>query len=254
MSSKPSFKQQQVDFAAHIRDPEANQKPEGIEDRRMAIYRDLFINSIASLLAGSFPVIRSLYDDAQWVEFVRGFFRKEHNKTPHFPEIPREFVTYLKNSPNNPEKPFLYELAHYEWLELHLEKHSLEIVQRSDITAEQFLDGIPMVSPLVRLQAYSYPVHQIKREQQPTTASAQPVCLVVWRDLLDQVQFAELNPFSALLLEQLINNKTQTGRELLEVLATAHQHPDISQFVDFGTQTLMRWYQQHILLDSIRTT
>jgi len=249
MSNKPSFKQQQVAFAAHIRDPEHTSMPAGIEDRRMAIYRDLFINSISSLLAGSFPVIRSLYDEADWTRFVRGFFRTEHNKTPHFPEIPREFVAYLKDQPTDPEKPFLYELAHYEWLELHLEKHSLEISRHEGLTADDLLDGIPVISPLVRLQAYSFPVHQIKRDQQPTEANPQPVCLVVWRDVDDAVQFAELNPFSAMLLEQLINNQTLSGREILEALANNHQHPDVSQFVAFGAQTLMRWYQQHILLN-----
>ena len=92
------FKQTQRAFAAHIRDPEKNPMPEGIEDRRMNIYRDLFINSISGLLSNSFPVIRSLYPTEEaWQTFVRTFFKKEHNKTPHFPEIPREFVDFLKH-------------------------------------------------------------------------------------------------------------------------------------------------------------
>ncbi len=33
----------QEEFAAHIRDPQNMAAPEGIEDRRMGIYRDLFL-------------------------------------------------------------------------------------------------------------------------------------------------------------------------------------------------------------------
>lgn len=251
MSNKPSFKQAQEDFAAHIRNPELNQKPEGIEDRRMAIYRDLFINSISGLLSGSFPVIRTLYDDASWESLVRGFFKKENNKTPHFPEIPREFVTYLKDSPEaDSSKPFLYELAHYEWLELHLEKHSIEIVKNQQVNEADLLSQIPLVSPLVRLQAYQYPVQQIKSAFQPNKSLEQPIFMVVWRDCEYQVQFSELNPFSAMLLEQLINNKDKTGQEILNSLAKQHQHPDPNQFIQFGLQTLSRWFEQDIIIST----
>ncbi|MFC3195795.1 DUF2063 domain-containing protein [Marinicella sediminis] len=249
MNSKPSFKDQQVAFAAHIRSPETVAKPDGIEDRRMAIYRDLFINSISGLLSGSFPVIRSLYDEAGWIRLVRQFFRKEHNKTPHFPEIPREFVDFLQHQPSDPLRPFLYELAHYEWLELHLEKHPLEITRRDGLTEESLLTAQPVISPLVRLRAYQYPVHKIKQDFQPVEALEQPVFLTVWRDLKEDVHFAELNPFSALLLEHLINNQSMSGREILETLACQHQHPDSQQFVGFGAQTMLQWYQQHILTD-----
>jgi hypothetical protein len=41
----PEFQRKQYEFAAHIRDPEKNAAPPGIEDRRLAIYRDLFFNN-----------------------------------------------------------------------------------------------------------------------------------------------------------------------------------------------------------------
>ena len=40
VADKPSFKDLQYRFTAHIRDPQNNPAPEGIEDRRLAIYRD----------------------------------------------------------------------------------------------------------------------------------------------------------------------------------------------------------------------
>ncbi|MCJ7814965.1 MAG: DNA-binding domain-containing protein, partial [Xanthomonadales bacterium] len=53
------LKKLQTAFAAHIRDPENQAAPAGIEDRRMKIYRDLFFNNIRSLLSSNFPVLHS---------------------------------------------------------------------------------------------------------------------------------------------------------------------------------------------------
>ncbi|MCX7555083.1 putative DNA-binding domain-containing protein [Marinicella sp. S1101] len=250
MSNKPSFKQAQVDFAAHIRDPQNNPKPASIEDRRMKIYRDLFISSIGGLLAGSFPVIRSLYTDASWELLVRKYFKKEHNKTPHFPEIPREFVTFLQTNPEaDPNKPFLYELAHYEWLELHLEKHSIELKRPAEpISADQLMNESPVISPLARLNSYAFPVHKIKASFQPTQAAETPIYLTVWRDQNFQIHFSEMTPFSALLLEKLMNNKSDSGHQVLQQLAIQHQHPDPEQFINFGEQVITQWLQQDIII------
>src|SRR6187401_1863361 len=48
----------QFAFAAHLRDPARHPAPDDIEDRRMAIYRDLVFNGLEALLASNFPVIR----------------------------------------------------------------------------------------------------------------------------------------------------------------------------------------------------
>ena len=58
MPDKPAFQELQYAFAAHIRDPESNAAPEGIEDRRLAVYRELFYNNVQSLLTSTFPVLR----------------------------------------------------------------------------------------------------------------------------------------------------------------------------------------------------
>jgi len=250
MSNKPTFKQAQVEFAAHIRNPDVNKMPANIENRRMAIYRDLFINSLAGLLGGSFPVLKSLYKEDRWQQLVRTFYRTEHNKTPHFPEIPREFVEYLKQHEVDASKPFIFELAHYEWIELHLEKHRIEINKNQALDADDLLKGVPDVSPLVRVQAYHYPVHQIKTSHQPTKALPQPIFMLVWRDTKYQIHFSELTPFSALLLETLINNNTATGQQILETLGEQHQHPNLNQFVQFGLQTMNQWHLQDIILSA----
>ena len=64
--TEPGFKKYQYEFTAHLRDPEHNPAPEGIEDRRIGIYRDLLYNNVESFLSGTFPVLRNIHDDDGW--------------------------------------------------------------------------------------------------------------------------------------------------------------------------------------------
>ena len=90
------FRQHQAAFAAHLRDPEANPAPPGIEPQRMAVYRELFFNNIAGLLASNFPVIRRTLGEMEWTALVRRFYADHHSRTPLFPEIAREFIRVLE--------------------------------------------------------------------------------------------------------------------------------------------------------------
>ena len=71
MAERPKFQEKQYAFAAHIRDPQNVPAPEGIEDRRMAIYRELFFNNLKSLLSNMFPVLTKLHSDQHWRRLVR---------------------------------------------------------------------------------------------------------------------------------------------------------------------------------------
>ena len=59
------FIEVQQQFMAHIRDPAHNAKPADVEERRMAIYRDLFFNNVDGFVSSAFPVLKSLYKDAE---------------------------------------------------------------------------------------------------------------------------------------------------------------------------------------------
>src|SRR5881398_268783 len=104
-------------FTAHIRDPLREPAPDGIEDRRMAIYRDLVYSNMESFISSNFPVIRKLYNDAQWSILAHDFFREHRCHTPLFPQFAREFLRYLETRQQDQrgDPPFLLELAHYEW-------------------------------------------------------------------------------------------------------------------------------------------
>ena len=243
----PSFKQTQLDFAAHLRNPDTQASPKGLEERRLNIYRNLFFNSISSLVAGTFPVLHTILNSDEWDQLIRNFYQTKHNKTPHFPEIPREFVDFLKQQPVDAQKPFIYELALYEWLELHLDKHLSEPAFQTGTSKEQLLNQIPVINEASSLNAYQYPVHQISKNNQPETTLEQPVFLLLWRNRFQKVKFTELNPFSALLWEQLKNNSTYSGKQILIALAEQNSVQDVDQFIAFGTETLLQWQEQNII-------
>ena len=144
------FADVQRSFAAHIRDPQGQPRPAGVDERRMAVYRELVFNNIASLLAANFPVIRQILDDEHWEQLVRGFFIHHRCTTPLFHELGQEFLSYLQEvragDPQDP--PFLLELAHYEWVELALDISEEEPDPALANPNGDLLAETPVVSPL----------------------------------------------------------------------------------------------------------
>lgn len=253
--NKPeSLREQQYAFAAHIRNPDINPSPDGIEDRRMKIYRELFFNNLQSMLAGNFPVLHSLYDSADWSALVRDFYTEHRCHTPLFPEIPREFLQYLQDERNpRPEDPlFLHELAHYEWVELALsldERQPFEDAEAATATSQgDILDSTPTLSPLAWPLSYSWPVHRIRPDSQPTEPPSEATHLLVYRDRSDDVRFMQLNAVSRLLIALMQEEESRTGLELLNEVARQIQHPDTDRVIEGGKQLLEEFLQKDILL------
>ena len=242
-----SMRQLQIEFAGYIRNPKVNKAPKEIEARRMKIYADLFYSSISSLLAGTFPIINEIYDDQQWESLVRHFYKKENNHTPHFPEISREFVAFLKQHDLPKQQPFLAELAHYEWVELAADIDTRELNKQQNLTTDDFKQNIIVTSPLARLNVYYYPVHQISKQFQPLDKLEQELYILVYRNTEDEVMFVELNPLSAVLFEKVQSNTSLNGLELLQQLAIEINQQDNLDFINFGIQILQDWYIKDII-------
>ena len=92
MADRPDFAQRQYAFAAHIRDPERNPRPEDVEERRMKIYRELFYNNVEDFIASTYPVLRQITPDERWHAMIRDYFATHLSHTPLFAEMPREFL------------------------------------------------------------------------------------------------------------------------------------------------------------------
>lgn len=238
-------------FAAHIRDPANAPAPPGIEDRRMAIYRQLFFNNIKNLLGNMFPVLKKLHTPAHWNRLIREFMRRHRARTPYFLELPKEFLGFLETEyeAGADDFPFLVELAHYEYIEL-----ALSIAEAADDpdTVDpdgDLLAGAPVKSVLAWVYGYSYPVHRISKDFIPEEPAAQPVYLAVYRRPDDSVGFLELNPMTAKLLAAIEDNETGvSGERLLRQLATEIAYPDPDALVGHGKAALDEMRQLGIVI------
>jgi hypothetical protein len=239
MAERSTLHQQQHAFAGHIRDPENNPAPAEIEDRRMAIYRDLFFNNVAGFLSSGFPVLKKLYSEEDWERMARDFFVRHRCQTPLFLEIAQEFLDYLQNErkPQPEDPPFLLELAHYEWVELAVTIDDTEIPHQGIDPAGDLLEGRPVLSPLAWPLTYAYPVHRIGPNFRPQ-APGEPVHLLVYRNPDEKVGFMELNPVTARLLQLISEQPDASGRGLMQQIAGELDHPDHQAVIQGGLLTL----------------
>jgi hypothetical protein len=244
--SLPNFDRKQREFTAYIRNPEHNPVPEGIQEQRMAMYRELFFNNINSFLSSNFPVLRTLLNDAQWFALAQDFFANHISRTPYFTEIPEEFLAFLENERNNADDyPFLLELAHYEWVEMALAISKEEaVVNQSTLN----LDSRVQLSPLAWSLAYQYPVHKISPDFLPTAPSEQPTCLIVYRDTHDTVHFIEITPLTYGLLVIIEQQDNLIVRDCLQQLIQETKHPNPELMMTAGLQILIELAEKMIII------
>lgn len=205
-----TLREQQYTLARHIRDPQRNAPPPGVEARRLKVYRELFYGAIEGLLAGSFPVMRQALGEQRWHARVRDFYANYRSQTPLFTEIAEAFVEYLQGV--ELDAPWQLELAHYEWVEAQLYLSDAE--DPAHDPAGDLREEAPLLSCVARVLAYEWPVERIGVDYQPTVAPEAPTLLLVYRDAALTVRFARLAPmaYRLLALEQ------GTGRARLEAL------------------------------------
>jgi uncharacterized protein len=255
-SKTNQFQNVQNVFTQHMRDPDNNAAPEGVEDRRIKIYRELVYNNIEGFIANSFPVLRKVIVDEQWHKMMRDYVSNHQAHTPLFPKMPQEFIQYLEHERIGHEEdyPFLLELAHYEWIETSVSMDTREI-SFDDINEEgDLLNGVPVISPLAMPQAYQWPVHQISPELIPQEMPEQLTYILIYRDRNDEVGFIELNPVSAKLIEECTNNTNQTGKEILLSIAKQLQHPNPDAVINGGLEIMQDFRNKDVILGTKEDT
>lgn len=237
-------------FAAHIRDPQHSALPEGVEDRRMGIYRDLFFNNLRSMLGANFPVLHKVLGAERWGSIIRDFMIRHRAHTPLFPELPREFLQYLQDvrGPREDDPPFLLELAHYEWAELAVALDPVDINAIAVNPTGDLLSGVPVLSPVAWQLSYHYPVQHIRPDFQPKQPGDQPSHLLIYRRRDDQVGFMQLQPVSARLFHLLKENPDADGLSVLHLIAAELKLSDPTPVVDQGRQQLEQWRERDIIL------
>jgi hypothetical protein len=241
------FSEKQREFCAYIRDPQHNPAPADVDNRRMAAYRELFFNNIENFLSGNFPVLRSLLDDEQWQALVQDFFAVHECRTPYFSEIAEEFLAYLEYERQQPgDLPFMLELAHYEWVEMALANSKDELIVNEPDLGDLRGKNISLSSlawPLI----YRFPVQRISPSFLPLSPPEEPVCLIVHRNLEDQVRFIEITPATYSLL-QLVQEKGGLSAEFyLNRMATNMQPPDPESIRKGGLRILTELAEKNII-------
>ena len=235
---------QQLAFADHLRDPQQHAAPEGIDPRRLAVYRELFANNIHSLLSSNFPVIRQTLGDADWLQLTQRFYAEHRCETPLFTQIGGEFIAWLEA--HLPSRwPWLAELAHYEWLELAL------LIDATPLPAHEvhgdLLAGVPLLSPHIAYAAYTWPVHRIGPQFTPVQPPAAPSLLLVRLDADYEVRFSELSPLAYRLLE-LLQPAEHSGRQVLRTLAQEAGAGDAQDFAAAAEPMLERLRREGTVL------
>lgn len=248
----PDFQQTQHAFTAHLRNPQQVPCPVDVEDRRMAIYRELLHNNVSGFLGDNFPVLKILLPEAHWDEMVGDFFARHHSESPYFSKIPEEFIDYLQTEreqvpQHQDDPPFLLELAHYEWVELAL-TISDESFPPAQPLPTDVADTVFHLSPLAWPLAYCYPVHKISLEFQPHCPPDQPSYLVVYRAVDDQVKFIETNPVTHRLLELLSEAEDKPLRAHCQQIADEMQHPQPEVVVQGGVSIIRDMYARNIVI------
>ncbi|WGS86008.1 putative DNA-binding domain-containing protein [Methylomonas sp. UP202] len=243
------FSTTQREFAGYIRAPLANRPPADVDSGRMAMYRELFFNNIDSFLASNFPVLKTVLTDQQWREMAEDFYARHPCRTPYFSQIAEEFLDYLQNQRDNPaDYPFLLELAHYEWVEMAL---SIAQEQASIGDADFITDSLNRVvrlSPLAWPLLYQFPVQAISPAFLPEMPGDQPTCLIVYRDIDDDVHFLKTTPLTIRALQILDECGAMPGRACLDKLGEEFPQLDRTSVLEFGARMLTELAEKGIVI------
>jgi len=243
-STGNDFRARQLEFAAHLRDPDNNPAPTDVEERRMQVYRDIFFNNIKGFLATSYPILFAQLGEDRWAALTRDFYRDHRSLSPLFPQVAREFLNYLADERCDDEgtdEEFLYELAHYEWVAIALKLANDPVIDPDVSLDGNLLNEQPLLSELAWAMSYSWPVSEFTKTEQPKQKAELPTHHLVYRDANGKVIYTKLNVVSARLFQLLDTDSTLTGRQALEAIAAELQHPDPEQVVVSGLQILEKW-------------
>jgi hypothetical protein len=244
-----AFQTIQRQFLAHLRNPEYEPLPNGFAEQGAAIYVDLLYNKFNDSLELCFPVTHNVLGEAAWQQLLKAFIAEHRCKSPYYRQIPDEFIRYLQTERvSEYDPPYLLELAHFEWVEMVLAIAEAEPVTASTLNAvNDWLACRPLFVPVFEVLHYFYPVQRINASYQPTIPPAQATLILGFRDMDDVVQFIELQPATARLLEILQSAGCTVG-EAIEQIAAELEHPETAALLSFGIETMTHLIQQGAIL------
>lgn len=242
----------QKNFCGYLRDPDNRAAPEGLNRRRLDVYRDLIFNNVESLLSSAYPVLKAIMGE-QWQSLIREFFVEHRAATPYFTRLAAEFLKFFEEREAHTEHPdFLTELARHEWLELDLLYREAE--QRADAESDYavaFSDARLKLSSLAVIAQYHYPVHQLSADFIPDKPPTVPTWILMYRNSADKVVFVQLSDLAYQLLALIEQQPGHSAREWMESvvaqLANAMDDQQRDYFVNCGLALLESFFNDGVL-------
>lgn len=230
------FQHYQAAFTAHIRNPSEQKKPARVNDKRMAIYREIVFNNFYSSVSACFPVLLDILGKRRFKNLIRRCFFAQQFTSPLFRELPKTFVDFLQSFDleQNGLPAFTAQLAHYEWTELAISTMETQASPVENLKAD-LLEHPLTLNPAHMLVSYDFPVHLLSKKHQSATPI--PTFLLLFRNPSFEVKFIQLNPLTFELL-QCIQAEPLSGRQALLNIAEKMQHPQPETIVQFGQQIL----------------
>jgi len=242
-----AFQDLQRQFLAHLRNPGQQPLPTGFNQQGSALYVDLLYNKFNDSLTTCFPVTYAILGETVWQQLLKDFIAEHRCLSPYYRQIPDEFVHYLQNERQvTDDLPFLYELAHFEWIELVLSIAETEPIVTETLSDNQLMEAMLVFTPVIKLLHYVWPVQQINQAYQTEEPPSVATHILGFRDAADQVQFIALNPATASLILQLQNG--HTAEQALQELGKDFTPSELSNLMLFGKDILADLYRQGAII------
>ena len=243
--NEPRFITLQRAFTQHLRDPDRVAAPP-LPERGLAVYRNAIFLNIERFMRDNFPRVADAFPPDQWAALVRDYLIRHRADTPVFVELLGEFLHYLAHERQQAgDPPWLYEVAHFDWLENALASDERVSPAASDDGVD-LLDTPLQVNPVHEVVSYRFPVHAIDANYRPDAPPAQPTLLVAFRDAEDDFAVLDMNPVAIALFEGVRDG--EPARAVLARIADGLNHPDPAKVLAGGVALLERWLARGLLL------
>ena len=244
--------QYQAAFNAYLRNPEQQVKPKGVNTKRINIYREIVFNNFSASICACFPVLLSLLGKRRFNKLARYCFANHHFGSPLFADISKAFVVFLQTLDLSlHDLPlFTAQLAHYEWVELHVAKLPDKPESRSPVCvieqASDLAKVILQLAPAHMLLRYDYPVQQLSRKHANLAASH--TYLLVFRKANFNIEFIQLNAVTYHLLQRIHLEQATVTYHLTQLAQTLLPHLSLQTLSEFGLQSLYTLYLQQAVI------
>jgi hypothetical protein len=234
---------QQPLFSDYLR--QANQ--DLTRSKREKIYYHLIRANLREMLANVYARVIQQLGDAKWTFLIDQFLQLHSAKTPYFYQLPDEFLSFLwHNSGLYQECPWVFALAHFEWMELVATVADRPLVEQG--TVNLAAESVIQCSPLAYYCQYEYAVYPLDKGAPPLALRATPWQGIVYRDNAEQVYWHELAPWTALLFNRIQQQSENTVAALIAAMSLQAKQEEIETISHSIDAWCNEWQRLGILL------